>query len=231
MEAGIAERPLVRFVVATRESGDRFFEHTALGRTLRNFRVEIRVFEKNTKGLPNRYNQAINEARTAPAILVFIHDDVFLPGLFFVEEIVRALERFEIVGIVGNKRRSPCQPSWYFPDTSWTGDEPQYLSGILAYGASPELFAINDFGPPRQEVKLLDGLMLAAYSSTLISKNIEFDERFDFHFYDLDFCRQAEAKNVSMGTWDISVIHESLGGLGGDSWESAYKKYLDKWGD
>jgi hypothetical protein len=47
--------------------------------------------------------------------------------------------------------------------------------------------------------------------------------------YDLDFCRQAEAKNLKMGTGDISVVHASCGEHGTDSWIAGYQKYLDKW--
>ena len=54
---------------------------------------------------------------------------------------------------------------------------------------------------------------------------------FDFHFYDLDFCRQAELKGLKMGTWSISVIHESRGNLGPQGWWKAYKKYFEKWGE
>jgi len=229
MDARMADKPTIRFVVASRESGDRFFEHTALGRSLRNFDVEIRLFEKNTKGLSSRYNQAIDEARAKPAILAFIHDDVSLLGLFFKDEIARSMERFDIVGVAGNKRRSPSQPAWCYLDTKWTKDEAQYLSGVIASGSSPEKFEINDYGPSRQEVKLLDGLLLIAHSETLISSGLRFDEQFDFHFYDMDFCRQAELSNLKMGTWDISVLHGSVGSLGTDSWIAGYKKYLDKW--
>jgi hypothetical protein len=41
---------------------------------------------------------------------------------------------------------------------------------------------------------VLDGLLLAARSETLLSNQLTFDERFDFHFYNMDFCRQAEEK-------------------------------------
>jgi hypothetical protein len=34
-----------------------------------------------------------------------------------------------------------------------------------------------------------------------------------------------------MGTWPLSVIHESEGNFGGDAWRAAYKQYLDKWQD
>jgi len=45
-------------------------------------------------------------------------------------------------------------------------------------------------------------------------KNLGFDERFGFHFYDLDLCRQAEQRGIRTGTWPISVVHESGGNFG-----------------
>jgi hypothetical protein len=32
-----------------------------------------------------------------------------------------------------------------------------------------------------------------------------------------------------MGTWPISVVHESGGSFGSPGWKAAYLKYLDKW--
>lgn len=223
--------PTVRFVVASRESGENFFKDTALGNCLCHFPVEIRLFEKNTKGLASRYNEAIEEARTSPAILVFVHDDVHFLGYHFVSEIINAVNVFDVAGIVGNKRRVPGQPSWCFLNLNWTWDQPENLNGIYGVGKRSELRMLDSFGTPGQEVKLLDGMMLAAHSRTLIESGIRFDERFDFHFYDLDFCRQLEAKNLRMGTGRISVIHEGGGNysIGTPEWKEGYSKYLDKW--
>ena len=105
------------------------------------------------------------------------------------------------------------------------------LSGSVAHGTGYPCKDLLFYGPSMQEVKLLDGLMLACKSRVLHEKGIRFDERFDFHFYDLDFCRQAEAKGMRMGTWPISVVHESSGNLKSDAWKAGYRKYLDKWPD
>jgi GT2 family glycosyltransferase len=120
-------------------------------------------------------------------------------------------------------------PAWLFTDTDMTRDE-EYLSGVVGHGTGFPPEDITVFGPPFQEVKLLDGVMLIARSETLLSKGISFDERFDFHFYDMDFCRQAELQNLRMGTWSISVIHESAGAFGSPAWHAAYRRYLEKWG-
>jgi GT2 family glycosyltransferase len=77
----------------------------------------------------------------------------------------------------------------------------------------------------------MDGLFFAVKSETLLRTGLRFDEGFKFHFYDLDFCRQAEVLNLKMGTIGLSVTHESNGNFNTDSWRSAYKDYLQKWKD
>jgi hypothetical protein len=71
--------------------------------------------------------------------------------------------------------------------------------------------------------------MLAAHSTTLTAKNILFDDAFDFHFYDLDICRTAEQRGLRMGTWGISIMHESNGAFDTPSWRQGYERYLAKW--
>ena len=78
---------------------------------------------------------------------------------------------------------------------------------------------------------LLDGVMMAIRSQILIDRDLRFDPQFKFHFYDLDFCRQAELRHIRMGTWAISVVHASAGALGVDDWRASYRDYLVKYGE
>ena len=55
------------------------------------------------------------------------------------------------------------------------------------------------------------------------------DEQFEFHFYDMDFCRQAEVKGVTMGTIPLSLMHESGGNFSSEAWKQGYQKYIQKW--
>jgi GT2 family glycosyltransferase len=223
--------PIYRFVVATRASKQEFSE-TPLGRSLALYRfpfVEILVFEKNTSGLPKVYNQAIEHARHRPAVLIFMHDDIHLVDHHWHDQLCQALQRFQIVGLAGNKRRLPKQPGWAFVSPNLKWDTPENLSGVVGHGKRFPPDVVSYFGPSAQEVKLLDGLMLVAHSNTLITHNLRFDERFDFHFYDLDFCREAETRGLNMGTWPISVIHESGGHFGSPAWKAGYEAYLRKW--
>ena len=75
----------------------------------------------------------------------------------------------------------------------------------------------------------MDGLLLAASSETLIKNKLRFDEQFEFHFYDMDFCRQAEVKGVTMGTIPLSLMHESGGNFSSEAWKQGYQKYIQKW--
>jgi len=65
----------IKLVVATRESEDDFFTTTATGRSLAFNKppfLEIRLFPKNTLGLPTVYNQAIRESKGDDVTFVFV---------------------------------------------------------------------------------------------------------------------------------------------------------------
>jgi Flp pilus assembly protein TadD len=229
----------IRFVSATRGSHEDFFATAPLGRSLPVYRtfpkrqvIELRLFANNREGLPSIYNTAIEESKSDPAILIFIHDDVYLSDYYWAEHLHDALAHFDLVGLAGNRRRVPRQASWMYLDDQFTRDNYDNLSGVLGHGDPfPNLRQLSVYGEPGQEVKLLDGVMLAVRSETLIERDLRFDPRFKFDFYDLDFCRQAEMKGVRMGTWAISVVHASAGSLGVDTWRAAYRDYLAKYGE
>lgn len=225
----------IRLVCATRKTQQDFMRETALGRSLSVHRYveppELLVFDNNTTGLPTLYNAAIEQAASSPAVLVFVHDDVSINDFFWMERIHEALEQFDVVGLAGNVRRVPRQPSWAFPTEALKWDDAANLSGSVGHGIGFPCDSVARFGPSGLECKLLDGLMLVADSERLIERGVRFDERFAFHFYDLDFCRQAELKGLRMGTWPISVVHESGGSFDSPAWAAGYESYLSKYGE
>lgn len=224
----------IRVVCATRKEREEFYSATALGKSLSLYRppaVELRLFPGNTLGLSAVYNTAIEESAGEQEILLFVHDDLHLCDFHWAGRLREGLAAFDIVGLAGNRRRVPGQPGWGMTDEKLTAEQRGNLSGIVAHGKGFPAETVNVFGPPGQRVALLDGLFLAVRSRTLQSKSLRFDERFDFHFYDLDFCREAEQAGLAMGTWPIAVVHESRGGYVSDSWRQGYERYLEKWGD
>jgi hypothetical protein len=230
----VAAKP-IRLVCATRHSQESFLRETALGRSLAVMHQakmpELLLFDSNTTGLSTLYNAAIEQAASNPAILVFVHDDVSISDFFWIDRIYEGLRQFDVLGLAGNRRRSPQQPAWAFATPQFTWDTAEYLSGSVGHGKGLASDGVSYFGPAGVECKLLDGLMLVADSARLIESGVRFDEQFDFHFYDMDFCRQAELKGLKMGTWPISVVHESAGAFNTPPWRAGYERYLRKYGE
>jgi len=128
----------VRIVCATRSSRENFLTHTLTGKSIKSFiytsKVEVRLFPENKIGLGEVYNKAIEEARTSPAILVFMHDDAVIGDYFWADRIRAAIKEYEIIGVAGNIHRSPRQSSWCFLDDKWTWDDVKNLSGCIGHG-------------------------------------------------------------------------------------------------
>jgi len=225
----------IRIICATRRSAADFHRETALGRSLAAAFdalpfLDLVVIPDNRQGLPAVYNAAIRAAAAKPAVLLFVHDDVHLVDYYWPDRLYTGLTQFDIVGLIGNRRRLPRQPSWCFKDEWFAWDGFEQLSGFIGHGSELPC-RITRFGLVGAECKLLDGLFLAARSDLLLGRQLLFDEAFDFHLYDVDFCRQAEAKGLRMGTVPICVLHESAGQLRTDAWTDAYRRYLAKWGE
>ncbi len=222
----------IKVIIGTRYSEKDFYDKSATGRSLKLFTpsfVEINLFPQNSRGLSEIYNKVIYIPDHDETIMVFIHDDVHILDYFWFYRVQEALSKFEIVGIVGNKIRHINQPSWAFKNSEMMIDDFANFSGVIAHGNKLPPQKIDFFGQPRQKVKLIDGVFMAAKRDTLINNNLFFDEQFDFDFYDLDFCRQAETKNICIGTWDIALMHESGGNYANEKWKKNYNKYLKKW--
>ena len=231
---------MIQFISATQFTREEFEAKARLAKTLRavastgKFRAQI-AFE-NKRGLPEIYNAAI-ERNADDDILLFVHDDVTVVDWHLATRLEEGLSRYDVIGLAGNKRRMPMQPAWHLRapqpgDTKAEWDERSNLSGSIGNPTEKGMI-LSWFGELPAEVKLLDGVFLAARKKTLAQANARFDTRFMFHFYDLDFSRTCEQAGLRLGTWPIAVVHESTGagGFGSPSWREALKLYRAKWGD
>src|SRR5262249_50833334 len=161
-----------------------FDEQTALGISLLRIPqdgLSSWVAFENRRGLPEVYNERIRRA-TSEA-LVFVHDDVWIEDYFFRDRVMGALERYDIIGVAGCRIRIGGQVSWRDPDV-----DPKHLSGRVAHGKWP-MGPVSAYGESPAPCELLDGVLLAARRDVLVRSGVFFDPQFDFHFYDLDFCR------------------------------------------
>ncbi|MCA3364009.1 MAG: hypothetical protein INF79_00140 [Roseomonas sp.] len=165
--------------------------------------------------------------------MVFIHDDVWLDDYFFADRIIAGLQNFDILGIAGNRRRLPRQPSWAFTGQmldKFVWDEHENLAGAVAHGSAP-FGPVTTYGSTPAACELLDGVLLAARRDTLRAKGVRFDPRFDFHFYDMDFCRSARAAGLVLGCDAVALTHLSQDAFGSEDWQRNYALYLEKWVD
>lgn len=225
---------MIEFVSATRDSLEDFRVRSPLGKSLLrltyNRSIMSRIAPNNTTGLPEIYNRAI-DVENGHDIIVFVHDDVFFDDFLIGQRIVEGLKVFDVLGLAGNRRRVPMQKSWASVAEEGFGlDDRKFLSGMIAHGGEGGI-GVSVYGSTPAPCELLDGVLLATRRSTLKRAGIRFDERFKFHFYDMDFCRTARNAGLRLGTWPIAVTHLSVGRFGSSSWREAMQLYFEKWGD
>lgn len=227
---------MIDVIAATRRSQDEFWSGCALGLSLKRLgwekRLTPRIAFSNQRGLPEVYNERVS-ATDGNDILIFMHDDVWLDDFYVVQHVLDGLRAFDVIGVAGNRRRIPHQPAWLFKGRNQQGrfvwDHP-YLSGGIGHGKNP-FGPVSIFGPAPVPCEMLDGVFLATRRSSLNAAGVQFDARFDFHFYDLDFCRSARAAGLRLGTWPIAMTHQSGGAFGDERWSQRHRQYIEKWGE
>jgi GT2 family glycosyltransferase len=224
----------LRIVSATRESRETFKRTCLLGTSMRQLLFDARITSniscQNSLGLSTIYNRAIKDAEEDD-VLLFVHDDIFIHDFNLSHRIEEALAAFDVVGLAGNVNPNANHVGWAMwrdEQKNLKLEESALLSGIVGhFTAQGEV--ICEYGPTPRQCLLMDGCFLAASARALREKGIWFDERFQFHFYDLDFCRTCVQKGLRLGTWPIAVTHGSGGAYGSPPWEAALKIYQEKW--
>lgn len=222
------------FVSATRLSEKSFHSVSLLGACLPRLgefgSVALRLAHGNTRPLAEVYNAAI-EAAAPEDVLVFVHDDVRVDDWMLAQRLQEALQHFDVVGVAGNRRVQHRQVTWYLQPEQPGVPSPwdhAYLTGAISHGAPQS--RITMYGPSPQPARLLDGVFLAARASALKQSGVRFDPALAFHFYDLDFCLQAHAAGLRLGTWPIALTHASSGeSIRSGLWADARVLFLEKW--
>ena len=181
---------------------------------------------QNKAGLGTIYNRHLN-GRNKDKILVFVHDDCRIEDLFFGEKLNQAMKVFDVVGVAGNREPNLDYPSWFDQSRPLTGCVGHVAGKRSKFGS--ETIIVSSYGTTPEECRLLDGLFIAINTERIISSNVKFDERFAFHFYDLDFSRSCVSKGLRLGTWPIWVVHQSGGSFNSSEWKKAAQLYSDKW--
>ena len=231
--------PGIHVVSATRLPEAAFWSDSLLGVSLRriDYLVPIRhsIAFENRAGLPSVYNAALS-AMAVDEVAVFVHDDVTAYDFHLPHRISEGLRSFDVIGAAGHAAPAADHAGWLLrlapgadqpvADDETTTDGP---SGCVNH-LLPTHELLSRFGPAPRRVALLDGLFLAAPVATLRRHGIVFDERFAFHFYDLDFCRTCTGRGLRLGTWPLALGHASTGSFDSPAWKAGLAAYRDKWG-
>ena len=226
-------------VSATRVSQVAFATETRLGRCLSRLGefmpFALRLFPENSLPLGECYNTAM-DAAAPDDVLVFVHDDVNIDDWMLGQRLSEALRHFDVVGVAGNRRCQPRQVTWYLQppaenETSLAWDT-EYLSGAINHDpGTPDAQArLSNYGVTPSPVHLLDGVLMALRMDRVREAGVRFDPSLGFHFYDLDFCRSAQAAGLKLGTWPIAITHTSRGeSVHSAAWATSRDLYLQKW--
>jgi len=218
-------------IVSASRSNVSSLKNTRLVESLNSFPpgdFELAMTSSNREGLPKLYNSYITPDIVSEFdCLLFVHDDVFIDDLKCFAKIEEQFKNnIDVVGLAGATTAKLQLPAlWHLmsEQKNWTG--------AVAHPHDDKTIRVTSFGPVPQRCLIMDGLFLACKPNSLMHKSVRFDEGFDFHHYDIDFCLTCNASGLKMSTCNINVIHQSPGLLDSNSetYRRSERKFADKY--
>ena len=184
-------------------------------RLLQKVEHEIIVI-RDARSLAEAYNRAAGQARGD--IVILSHDDIDVLAPDFAGRLADSLRSADIVGVIGGAKLAGPR---------WSSCGHPHLSGWITHrepsGTTYDVDLVSPL-PRAMDLKLLDGVFLAARRHVLAS--VRFDEStFDgFHLYDLDWTYRAAEAGFRIATaGDLLVVHQSRG-----RFASEWQRYADR---
>jgi len=211
-------------VTCTKAKTDKEFEQRPIFLSLKkqydlNTNTDIHVFKDNQRGLSECYNDIIKDPSNIDKTVLFVHDDVVLEDLFLYEKLINS--PYSITGLAGAKsfNKQADKLAWHLcaPKQDFVGE--------VAHIKDDNIWT-TVFGQSKSRALIIDGLFISVKVKDLTEKNLEFDNNFSFHFYDIAFCLKANEKKVTVGVFPIRAIHYWLGdSMLTPHWEETNKKF------
>lgn len=146
--------------------------------------VDVCPIYNNKRGLATVYNEFLENPHAADYdYIVFVHDDVWLNDVLLFQKLMDS--EFDVIGLCGGKQ-------WVVnPDQEvrniWTRACKGEASGFVVHSPKPDKFFSSGFGVAPQRTVTLDGQFIC-FTRKAVEAGLKFDERFQFHFYDMDVC-------------------------------------------
>lgn len=228
----------LRFVVATEHTNVSFletdfykFKQRAVVDNPFDGYYQFDIHFQNKKGLPELYNQYINE-KYKDEYVVFVHDDVQIADMEFYKKIVNGLNQYDIIGLAGTtKIVNKDFPAWHIM-AGWQDPNVgrKHCVGEVAHKFSDGNVTTSLYGPAWGRALLLDGLFLGVKIESLLKSGCTFDEDFKFHHYDLSFCLRANEAKLKMGVIQLFCVHAGLGdSMNSEEWQESAAIFKQKY--
>lgn len=185
------------------------------------------VYPNNKEGLSKIYNQAFEKADTD--FVICLHDDIIIHDYQIFNRIIEYSRVFDIMGLAGASSFNikACErKSWL----TCAADRQKDLHGAVTHPIRDHegLYYTSSYGYMPARVCNIDGLFMVM--SKKVYKNIKFDEKFTFDFYDLDFSLTALSHNYIIGVIPLLCTHKSGGyGILEDKYLQAQENFVKKW--
>lgn len=186
----------------------------------------------NKEHLAKVYNHYLDTIKDAKYI-IFCHDDISIEDSKLYEKIDKAIgddSPYTICGVAGNTQaRIQEKNLWHLMGNK------DSMSGAVAHytGKDATKCFMTNFGVTPQRCILLDGIFLAVNVDKINEVGLRFDENYPtgFHFYDIDFCLEANKKGLKMTTWPIWIVHMSHGltDINNEDWNKNNEYFKNKW--
>ena len=226
----------IKFVIATKH---RNRDNTILGKCLEKHLPRVFYSQsghtiqwvfQNTESLPIVYNRAIKDVdyfKECVTHIVFMHDDIFVNCIDFLDRIYKGFEKFDVIGLAGSKVADFSNQNkpmlWHL-----ISERKDHL-GCVGHG-SPDDYMYTSFGPLNKQALLIDGLFIGIDIRKLGDLRFDVSNPSKFHFYDLIFSMDAAKAKLKTGVIDIPVIHQSPGLREfTEEWKAGEKYFKEKY--
>lgn len=196
---------------------------------------DMAFYTDNKESVAKMYNKALDDPNiNQHDYVIFCHDDVSIEDANLLKKIDKAIGDDSEFAICGTAGTSSCvikdKCLWHMMHNDITS-----LSGAVAHYTDKddtECYMTN-FGTSPKRVIMLDGLFIAVNIRKIKEVGVRFDESYPskFHFYDLDFCLEANKAGLKITTYPIWMVHKSHGleDINNPEWNAGNQHFKNKW--
>ena len=189
---------------------------------------------KNQDSLSICYNNIISnhKSETVDDILVLAHSDLSIEDSCISNKLYNALidGEYDIAGIAGT---TECvikdHNLWHIMNNKKPQERHKVWSGAVGHYLNDGSVMMTSFGPTPRRVILIDGVFIAFNYEKIKKSGLKFSESCPskFHFYDINFCLDANKLGLKITTLPIWCVHKShgLSDLNNTDWVKG-NKYL-----